>query len=132
MANLERNEPNPDTSKAKELPKFPRTDTWFDGHWEGGYTGGEYPTQLQLCSDEEGRISGVGDDAAGRFIVEGYYDVNRQWIKFFKHYSPTRVAQYNGFFDGQRIVGFWFLDRQVGNFVLSIRLEDGKGGEATH
>jgi hypothetical protein len=92
-------------------PRFP------SGEWTGFFlqlaVRGRQKTSLNLtCS--EGRLTGEGKDWAGRYTIDGSYDLATGQCEWTKQYIGRHAVTYKGTNNGRSIWGVWELTQLWG------------------
>ena len=96
----------------------------WHGYWLQPGGPERHPMNLTL-KFEAGRISGLGDDEVGMFLIDGVYDEKSMLCSWTKKYVAMHEVLYNGKIEGRTIQGRWALPRQwSGEFSISLGPEE--------
>ncbi len=95
-----------DIKKLEEHPLYPSCE------WEGFYTYEGFAGKDKMdfyLEFMDGKITGFGEDAVGRFVWKGLYDKYQGTCSMVKHYTGKHQVFYSGYVDENGIWGKWFI-----------------------
>lgn len=87
--------------------------------WKGKfYQGGGSKMHFDYMYVGDSGVTGGGDDAVGEFEIRGWKDGDN--VRFCKSYIGQHQVMYNGFLDGKKLKGRWYipLNGDSGKFKL--------------
>lgn len=91
-----------------------------DGPWVGFYSylnsGQRHLMDLRLRF-HAGNIEGDGADAINHFVISGTYDSRKMECTWKKIY-PKVTVEYQGQAEGNRIRGYWTVNKSQGGFQI--------------
>jgi hypothetical protein len=78
------------------------------GPWTGfyQYNNGQKGNQDLTLSFDRGRVTGVGVDELGNFLIEGSYDDSSKEANWVKTFPNSHAIEYRGFREGS-VPGIW-------------------------